>query len=210
MDIITQCTIDEAPPEDGTRYWSILAPGPSLVSWSTENKVNRFLPTGPVIAVNNAALSGLPHDFICAIDSPKGFSKLHQTVSSEDKLKMVVLCRNGTADAWRNMGYKVWPHAHLEKDFIAMHWPRNRHPPDARFGAYSVTTAMLRAVGAGAEALHIYGMDMDGVGYSYGEDYRKRNARQWNSRWVSERPIIIKCFQSVVDAGVDIYRIMPK
>ena len=190
--------------------WNIIAPGPSLKSWKVGDSVNPFKPRGPVIAVNNACLSGLPFDFLCAVDSPGGFKHIHEYFDLKQRNNIVVICRSRQAEAWLNLGYRVWPHQAREQDLVNRCWPVGSRPPEGiRYTSYSITTALLRAAGAGATLINFYGVDMAGDRYSYGPDTRKRAPKNWASRWKSEIPVFENAVNALENAGVKIIRHKP-
>ena len=160
--------------------WTILAPGPSLRRLT----LDRFNPPGPVLALNNAALSPLPKDFWMMQDPchrwEHVWSRMDQGLR---RYGPVIWCKGGQAPKWREKGFRAWPHPDSEADF------RSRfRVPDIKFTwtSLTITSAICRAIGEGAGRLEIWGCDMAGSEYAFGKDNRSRPPTSWGARWKDE------------------------
>jgi len=163
--------------------WTIIAPGPSLKLLTKEE----FQPRGPVVAINNAILSGLPADFWALQDVPVRFEHTWVHLSLEErKNSPLIWCRDVNEARWRELGFRTWGHPDSEENFRAEYV---HSAAKVCYTHLTLLTAIARAVALGARYISLYGVDMAGVGYSYGIDYINRIASHWPIRWIDEKKV---------------------
>ena len=182
--------------------WSILAPGPSLALWSHET----FQAKGPVVAVNNAVLSPLPSDIWCCQDPPAKFNAVWALMPPEARRRTLVWCRESLREAWEELGMRVWSHPVSETEFQAEFVA---NPVKVHYTSLTITTAMARVIGMGAERVELYGCDMTGDHYAYGNDNRNRAPKVWQARWQDEPRTFDLVVQQWEALGIKVVRMNP-
>lgn len=180
--------------------WSVLAPGPSLAKWTRST----FKVDGPVVAVNNAVLAPLPVDFWCCQDIAPKFEPIWSKWPKDDRsLGPVIWCKGHHAHKWADLGFRVWTHPDPEVLFKSTY--KIPSEPKVGFVNLTITTAIGRAAGHGAKHIKVYGMDMAGVGYGYGQDLqRNRKPKAWPGRWKGEKPIMDNVLKIMEKMGVKV------
>ena len=71
-------------------------------------------------------------------------------------------------------------------------------------GDLTVTAAMARMIRAGADRIHVFGRDMAGAGYAYGDDWAERDEATWEARWKREAKHVDITFDQWRALGVSI------
>lgn len=184
--------------------WTIIAPGPSLKVLAREE----FNPKGPVVAINNAVMSGLPVDFWALQDAPNRFEHAWIHLSREERSKgPLVWCRDNHAPRWHELGFRTWAHPTREEDFKAefVH-----SPAKVDYTHLTLITAIARSVSLGARQLVLYGVDMAGAGYSHGADFIKRTATHWSTRWHDEKKVFALAREQWEKRGVQLKLCFPR
>ena len=177
--------------------WTVLAPGPSLKKWDQDTYVAK----GPTVAVNNAILSPLPYDIWCCQDPPVKFKHVIEAMPREERVKKLIWCKQNQEESWRTLGFRTWGHPASEVEFQGLYVPS---PLRMHYTSLTITTALARVIGMGAYHVALYGCDMAGAGYSYGNDNRSRDDKAWQGRWRSEKQIVMKAIDHWRSAGVAI------
>lgn len=181
--------------------WNVLCPGPSL---------SRLQPSrGRIsVAVNSAIFSPHAAQFWAVQDDPEHFAaKASDFFKRAHSELPIVWCREEMAAKWRELGYPVWPHPTWEADFRkAFPILRPPNPPNFEYQGLTSVMAMVRAASCGATTIQLYGCDLEGRGYSFGKDYRKRPNEDWDSRWELERKTMEVFFADMERRGIQILR----
>jgi hypothetical protein len=171
--------------------WSVLCPGPSLRLWNYSN----FEVDGPVIAINSAILAPLAVDIWSCVDGPKKLKRYVEGWSAKRRREMIVWSYSeGRSEAWGDLGFpcNVWSPREISK---------------------TVVVTLMRLAWIGVESVRLYGCDMEGEGYSYGEDLTLpicRTGDRWGDRWPRERMLVDRQVGRMLAANIQVaYRSHP-
>lgn len=189
-------------------FWTVLAPGRSLRRVSAP----QLKAEGPIIAVNNAALSGLPFDFWCALDVPRKFEQIWLKLPADQRREHAPLwCRPSTAVGWRELGFRCWTFAELEEDFRRENLPLARHERKTSMLNLTILATITRCIGLGATRIQCWGVDMEGSSHSHGRDPETgRSPAVWRERWSHETRVWDLANSEWRSAGTEVVRMMPE
>ncbi len=172
--------------------WTVICPGLTL---GTHDE----LAPGPCVAVNSSLITaqrkGWKVDYLCIHDGLTAITPFPEdipTVWTQERY----LKNFPDAEVYSNHS------GHFENEHLGM-W-------GIKFFKRTAFIAVAIAITRGAKVVSIYGMDMDGVGYSDGEDKNNRKVHQWNKRWEPESKCMLAAFENWERRGIVINRVPGK
>lgn len=169
--------------------WTILAPGPSLADAQVSAQ-------GPVVAINSAVHTNIPFDFWCAQDPPHQFLPEIAVAGSP-----IVWCNERLESAWKDHGFRTWANKESEEDIREL---IDDPLPSVTYNDLTIAITLARVISYGATEINLYGCDMMGVGYAFGEPNRVRTEDNWKSRWVNERKQVGSMIDHWNEQGLEI------
>lgn len=188
--------------------WNLLCPGPSL-----EDTVRQVDSSRPTMAVNAAIRSPKPVSFWCSYGAPT--DTVHKAAwrarGAGGALSdpRIILTSGAYLERWHTWFSRLtrtdpWVVGQHKLDPIGEDW-KAAGLDEGPSWMCAIRAMVLRG---GAKRINVYGLDLEGEGYSYGApDPRRRDAPEWEGRWVGERVLLERALELLESIGVELVRV---